>query len=101
MTKLSVIKSIHETRPALASVITEMDKQDSRWGLDRDQHPYVWQTILTEEVGELAQAILHDDFGGSHAGTAREEAVQIAAVALQIIEYYDRIGSGSDDNTAA
>lgn len=25
------------------------------------------------------------------AGTSREEAVQIAAVALQIIEYYDRV----------
>lgn len=101
MTKLSVIRSIHETRSALASVISEMDKQDSKWGLDRDQHPYVWQTILTEEVGELAQAILHDDFGGSHAGTAREEAVQIAAVALQIIEYYDRIEGGRNDNTVA
>ncbi|MBU9829864.1 MazG-like family protein [Rahnella sp. FC061912-K] len=101
MTKLSVIRSIHETRSALASVISEMDKQDSKWGLDRDQHPYVWQTILTEEVGELAQAILHDDFGGSHAGTARGEAVQIAAVALQIIEYYDRIEGGRNDNTVA
>jgi hypothetical protein len=33
---------------------------------------------------------LHDEFGGHKSGTAREEMVQIAAVALQIIEYYDR-----------
>lgn len=47
--------------------------------------------ILGEEVGEFHQAVLHDRFGGKAAGTSREEAVQIAAVALQIIEYYDRI----------
>jgi hypothetical protein len=33
---------------------------------------------------------LHDEFGGHKSGTAREEMVQVAAVALQIIEYYDR-----------
>jgi hypothetical protein len=42
-------------------------------------------------VGEFHQAVLHDRFGGKAAGTSREEAVQIAAVALQIIEYYDRV----------
>lgn len=47
--------------------------------------------ILGEEVGEFHQAVLHDRFGGKAAGTSREEAVQIAAVALQIIEYYDRV----------
>lgn len=75
---------------AAASVLAEMDRQDKRWGAERDHSPVAWQTILSEEVGELAQAILHDAFGGSQAGTARAEAVQVAAVALQIIEYYDR-----------
>lgn len=80
----------HFSTKAIGSVIAEMNRQDKKWGADRDQHPFVWQTILSEEVGEFSQAILHDEFGGHKAGTAREEMVQIAAVALQIIEYYDR-----------
>ena len=75
---------------AAASVLAEMDRQDRKWGANRDHSPVVWHAILSEEVGELARAILHDGFGGSHAGTTRAEAVQVAAVALQIIEYYDR-----------
>jgi len=80
----------HLSTKAIASVIDEMNRQDEKWGADRNQHPFVWQTILSEEVGEFSQAILHDEFGGHKSGTAREEMVQIAAVALQIIEYYDR-----------
>ena len=80
----------HFSTKAIGSVISEMNRQDKKWGADRDQHPFVWQTILSEEVGEFSQAILHDEFGGPKSGTAREEMVQVAAVALQIIEYYDR-----------
>lgn len=80
----------HISTKAITSVIAEMNRQDEKWGADRDQHPFVWQTILSEEVGEFSQAILHDEFGGHKSGTAREEMVQIAAVALQIVEYYDR-----------
>ncbi|MCM2185803.1 MazG-like family protein [Klebsiella pneumoniae] len=80
----------HFSTKAIGSVIAEMNRQDKKWGADRNQHPFAWQTILSEEVGEFSQAILHDEFGGHKSGTAREEMVQVAAVALQIIEYYDR-----------
>lgn len=91
--------SPHDATLALVSVLEEMDRQDVRWGADRNNHPFVWGAILGEEVGELHQAFLHDEFGGRCAGTARAEAVQVAAVALQIIEYYDRCEKyiGSDD----
>ena len=79
----------HFSTKAIGSVIAEMKRQDEKWGADRDLHPFVWQTILSEEVGEFSQAILHDEFGGHKLGTAREEMVQVAAVALQIIEHYD------------
>lgn len=81
----------HFSTKAIGSVIAEMNRQDKKWGADRNHHPFVWQTILSEEVGEFSQAILHDEFGGSKLGTAREEMVQVAAVALQIIEHYDRL----------
>ncbi len=80
----------HFSTKAIGSVITEMNRQDKKWGADRDQHPFTWQVILSEEVGEFSQAILHDEFGGHKSGTAREEMMQVAAVALQIVEYYDR-----------
>lgn len=80
----------HFSTKAIESVIAEMNRQDKKWGADRNHHPFLWQTILSEEVGEFSQAILHDEFGGHKSGTAREEMVQVAAVALQIIEYYDR-----------
>ena len=80
----------HLSTSALADVVAEMERQDVKWGSDRDLSPFIWASILGEEVGEFNQAILHDYYGGKFAGTSRDELVQIAAVALQIIEYYDR-----------
>ncbi|MDC9588569.1 MazG-like family protein [Xenorhabdus sp. XENO-10] len=100
--ELDLLKYLHRARRplpyekhigthAMTDVISEMNRQDGKWGANRNLSPFVWQTILSEEVGEFAQAILHDEYGGSHAGTARAEMVQVAAVALQIIEMYDRL----------
>ncbi|MGC0950895.1 MazG-like family protein [Pantoea agglomerans] len=80
----------HSSSKALADVVAEMDRQDAKWGADRDLNPFLWASILGEEIGEFNQAILHDYYGGKCAGTSRDEMVQVAAVALQIIEYYDR-----------
>lgn len=93
----------HAKTEALKDVIAEMDKQDAKWGADRNQHPFLWQVILGEEYGEVCQAMLHDEFGGHAAGTAREELVQVAAVALQMIEQYDRISGvqKSDENSTS
>ncbi|WP_349463988.1 MazG-like family protein, partial [Escherichia coli] len=85
------MKGKHQDTKALSDVLAEMQRQDAKWGADRNQDPFIWGAILGEEVEEFHQAVLHDRFGGKAAGTSREEAVQIAAVALQIIEYYDRV----------
>lgn len=84
------MKDKHHKTDALNDVLAEMQRQDFKWGADRNLDPFIWGAILGEEVGEFHQALLHDHYGGKAAGTSREEAVQIAAVALQIIEYYDR-----------
>ncbi len=51
----------------------------------------VWMTILTEEVGELAAAALGHTFGTvDHPNLDwRKEAVQVAAVALAMLEESD------------
>ncbi|OMQ26877.1 hypothetical protein BMI79_00680 [Serratia oryzae] len=82
--------SPHSNTTAITSVVAEMDAQDHKWGADRNQHPFLWLTILVEEVGELAQAALHREFGGPASAGFRMEAVQVAAVALQLIEQIDR-----------
>ena len=67
----------------------ERERQNKKWG-EQNHDDYRWLAILTEEVGELAQAILHDEFGGSHAGTAKTALINVAAVAVQWLECMER-----------
>lgn len=76
-------------------VSMERDRQDAKWGADRIQPDPVWSTILTEEVGESAEAALNAHFGDPD-GTnrvrqteLRAELVQVAAVAVAWIEAID------------
>lgn len=76
---------------ALTNILEERIRQDQKWG-EQNHDPYIYLTILVEEVGEFAQAALQTQFGGKHGGLdhLREEAVQTAAVALAIVECLDR-----------
>lgn len=74
---------------ALGAVLRERARQDAKWG-EQNHDPITYLVILTEEVGELAQAALHARFGGSKASGLREEAIHTAAVALAIVECLDR-----------
>ena len=76
---------------ALLDVLDERKRQDEKWG-EQNHSPYIYLAILLEEVGELAQAILHSQFGGKAGGfdNVRKEAIHTAAVALAIIECLDR-----------
>ena len=78
----------HHT-PALLAVLDERTAQEAKWG-EQNHDPFTYLTILMEEVGELSQAALHCRFGGPAAVKLREEAVQVAAVALAIVECLDR-----------
>ncbi len=70
---------------AFDAVADERAKQNEKWGVQR-HGPFTWLAILTEEVGELAEAALHDEFGGEHADTLKEELTHVAAVAVQWLE---------------
>ncbi len=76
---------------AVSSVLNERVRQEALWG-EQNHDPFTYMTILTEEVGEFAQAALQTRFGGNKGGLnkMREEAVQVAAVALAIVECLDR-----------
>jgi len=69
----------------ISLVRTERINQNHKWGVQNHDN-YRWLAILSEEVGEVSQAILHDEFGGKAAGTVKAELIQTAAVAFQWIE---------------
>jgi NTP pyrophosphatase (non-canonical NTP hydrolase) len=74
---------------ALRDVIAERQRQDAKWG-EQNHDPFLYLSVLMEEVGEFAQAALHTRYGGEAASKLRPEAVQTAAVALAIVECLDR-----------
>ena len=75
--------------------------QDQKWGV-QNHDPMTWLSILMEEVGETARAALEEKFGAKPSvscdgryvynfpGKYRSELIQVAAVAVAMIECLDR-----------
>lgn len=80
-----------ELANAILSVLEERERQNVKWG-EQNHDPFTYLTILMEEIGELSQAALHNKFGGKEGSLEhmQEEAVQVAAVALAIVECLHR-----------
>lgn len=57
---------------------SEMIRQDEKWGARRHQNPFLWITILMEEVGEAAESILKKDWNNLEV-----ELIQCTAVLFQ------------------
>ncbi|MDQ0254912.1 NTP pyrophosphatase (non-canonical NTP hydrolase) [Evansella vedderi] len=79
----------------IQDVLKERERQDRKWGEQNHLPPY-WLGIITEEVGELAQAINETylfnarerEKGGYK--NMRTEAIQSAAVLIAFVECLDR-----------
>jgi NTP pyrophosphatase (non-canonical NTP hydrolase) len=67
----------------------ERDRQESLYGDQLHSWP-IWAAILSEETGEVSEACLqvhwHEENALAH---LREELVQVAAVAVQMLEKLD------------
>lgn len=65
----------------------ECDRQDRKFGV-RSQHPLVWMSILSEEVGEVYKEINDADFNEDKIKHEQyvAELVQCAAVICQTIK---------------
>lgn len=76
---------------ALEDILKEREWQDKKWG-EQNNDPFLYTTVLIEEVGEFAQATLQTRFGGDKGGLdkMRTEAVHMASVALAIVQCLDR-----------
>ncbi len=66
-------------------------RQDRKWGV-QNHNPVEWIAVLTEEVGEAAKAALEAHLSHNENGLSgyRKELIQIAAVAVAMVECYDR-----------
>ena len=80
------------TRQVLLQVKKERERQTQLWGKQSYKNPLYWLGILTEEVGEFAQAAnetVLDNAKKKHLGGADnmvKELIQIAAVAVAAAE---------------
>ena len=68
-------------------ISAEGDKQVKKWGV-QDRSPFEWMTFLTEEAGELAQAISEHEFRDGLSDVVVREAIQTAVLAAKIAEMY-------------
>lgn len=67
---------------ALERIRQERQRQVDKWGDQSHHEPLYWLGILTEEIGEIAKAMIED----KDTATITTEIVHAAAVACQMIE---------------
>lgn len=73
----------------LKEILAERDRQDKLWGSPQENTYSEWAGILGEEYGELCKELNELNFGRGHQDRMAMEAVQVAAVALAILEQAD------------
>lgn len=87
----------------LEEIVKERSAQENKWG-EQNHSPMEWLPILMEEVGEVSKEALDHYFKNKNEECAhptaidqelrmvryRKELVQVAAVAVQMIECLDR-----------
>jgi NTP pyrophosphatase (non-canonical NTP hydrolase) len=67
-----------------AMVKEEHSRQFKKWGVQK-RTLFEWLAYLTEEVGELAEAISENEYRDGSTEEIKKEAVQVAALAFKII----------------
>jgi hypothetical protein len=70
----------------LQEVALERVAQNAKWGIQNHQPP-MWVAILGEEFGEVCKEVCDEN---TDQPNYRIELIQVAAVAVSMIECYDR-----------
>jgi NTP pyrophosphatase (non-canonical NTP hydrolase) len=69
-------------------VLCENQSQIAKYGIETNT-PFEWLAFLTEEQGELAQAVIDlERYGKGSESRIIDEAIQVATLALKIAEMY-------------
>lgn len=83
----------------IKEVMEERSYRDGLWG-EQNHAPADWLMILMEEVGEAAKGALENRFlypGNAGLGEYRAELIQVAAVAVAMVESLDRNQKNQDN----
>lgn len=86
---------LEEHSDILYDVLNERQRQNNKFGANRTQHPFLWNTILVEEVGEASKESLDMYFSGNPdeaLNKYRKELIEVAAVAIATIQDLDNNG---------
>ncbi len=88
-----VFSDVSEWTDEIAAIDAELNRVMDKFG-DQSLNLFDWQSILTEEIGEVAKAIneLHFEWPADISGTQhsvgleciRDECIQVAAVAVHM-----------------
>lgn len=73
-----------------AEVLIENKRQLDKWGR-QDRTPFEWLAFVTEELGELSEAISEHHFREGLCESVVKEAIQVATLALKIAEMYQAL----------
>ena len=84
---------MNETQRILLEVETERKAQDIKWG-QQNHDPSTWLSILGEEYGEACKSVLENRFTNNDLTKYRTEVIQVAAVAVAMVECLDKFGKG-------
>lgn len=89
------MRNVHDANrraAVMTEVMTELDRQDSKWG-EQNHSMHYWNTIITEEFGESAEAAFEVDTLGNYAAAKHytTELVHVAACAIQAAETLRRM----------
>ncbi len=94
--RMSTTDALTATLHAIRCVTDERGNQVQKWGV-QNHSPLEWMAILVEEVGEAQKEALEHHWAGTHYPVdefrllrLRAELVQVAAVAVAMIESLDR-----------
>lgn len=87
------MNKVHLVDPATLTLLEEVGveryRQNARWGI-QNHDPLAWSAILGEEVGEVLKEVNEIYFRQKDTKEYRKELLQVAAVAVAMIECLDR-----------
>lgn len=83
-----VFHSMTSQESIIKELAQERIRQDERWGVQRHE-PAKWLAILGEEYGEVCKAVCERLYAEGPNPEYRAELIQVAAVALAMIECHD------------
>lgn len=71
----------------MSMVEKEHNYQIQKWGV-QSRTPFEWMTYITEEVGELANAVSENVYRNGNNNDVVKEAIQTATLCLKVAEMY-------------